>query len=262
MKSKGKSETASQFATIREISERPHRLFAVGDIHGHYTELSTILNHLISDHGACADDLFVFVGDYIDRGPGSRQVIDLMLELRAKWPKTVFLKGNHEDMLLSYLGFGGQSGQFYLPNGGTTFFQSYGVEPGGPISEMRVKLPAAHLDFLRGLELGVSLAEFLFVHAGIDPQKSLSEQSVEDLMWIRKEFIEPPHNAGKTVVFGHTAFNNVYLQLPYKIGIDTGVAYGNKLSIVELVHGNLFQIEVGGTQVQEGNLRDLLPKTP
>ncbi len=244
---------------IRVISERPRRLYAVGDIHGNMQELSLLLDYLTSKHSVGAEDLLVFIGDYIDRGPASRQVIDRMLEIQRSWPKTVFLKGNHEEMLLSFLGLGGGNGEFYLPNGGASFFASYGVEPSGPLSELIAKLPVAHLEFIRNLEHGVSLAEFIFVHAGVNPAKSLEEQEPSDLLWIRKEFILTPHDFGKTVVFGHTAFNDVYLDMPYKIGIDTGVAYGNKLSIVELVNGDLYQVGVGETAVHERSLRDLLP---
>ncbi len=244
---------------MRVINERPRRVFAVGDIHGHFQELSALLGNVISECKIDERDQIVFIGDYIDRGPSSRQVIDHMLEIRARWPKTVFLKGNHEEMLLSFLGFGGQNGEFYLQNGGISFFASYGVEPVGPLSELIGKIPVAHLEFIKSLELSVTLAEFLFVHAGVNPAKPLNQQTSEDLLWIRKEFIYSPHDFGKTVVFGHTAFNQVYVDLPYKIGIDTGVAYGNKMTIAELVNGDLYQIAVGETAVQRGSLRDLLP---
>jgi serine/threonine protein phosphatase 1 len=233
-------------------------LFVVGDIHGNYSELSLLLDHVSAKHNPDVEDQFIFIGDYIDRGPASRQVIDRMLEIQRVWPKTVFLKGNHEEMLMSFLGMGGANGQFYLPNGGLAFFASYGVEPVGPLSDLISKLPVAHLEFMQNLELGVSLAEFIFVHAGLNPAKSLSEQDSADMLWIRKEFILAPHDFGKTVVFGHTAFNDVHLDLPYKIGIDTGVAYGNKLSLVELVNGDLYQVAVGETAVQHRSLRELL----
>lgn len=258
MKSNEPDASGHSRSRIRVIAERPRRLFAVGDIHGHHAELCALLDHLIRAHGANAEDLFVFIGDYIDRGPASRQVLDRMLEIQRDWPRTVFLKGNHEDMLLSYLGLGGENGEFYLRNGGTSFFASYGVEPSGSLSETTSKLPVVHLEFLKNLELGVSLAEFVFVHAGINPHKTLEEQTAADLMWIRQEFIQSPHETGKTVVFGHTAFNDIYLNLPYKIGIDTGVAFGNRLSVVELVHGDLYQVEVGSRDVRERSLRDLL----
>lgn len=259
MKVSEPDDTRKRTPLIRVISERPRRLYVVGDIHGNIQELSLLLEHLTSKHNLGAEDLLVFIGDYIDRGPASRQVVDRMLEIQRSWPRTVFLKGNHEEMLLSFLGLGGGNGQFYLPNGGASFFASYGVEPSGPLTDLIAKLPVAHLEFIRNLELGVSLAEFIFVHAGVNPAKSLEQQESNDLLWIRKEFIVAPHDFGKTVVFGHTAFNDVYLDMPYKIGIDTGVAYGNKLSIVELVNGDLYQVGVGDATVQERSLRDLLP---
>jgi serine/threonine protein phosphatase 1 len=258
MKTRESADTSESGTSIRVIADRPRRLFVVGDIHGNYTELSILLDHLAAKHNVTSEDLFVFIGDYIDRGPASRQVIDRMLEIQRVWPKTVFLKGNHEEMLLSFLGLGGGNGQFYLPNGGAAFFASYGVEPVGPLSDLIAKLPVAHLEFIRRLELGVSLAEFIFVHAGLNPSRALEKQSSGDLLWIRKEFINAPHEFGKTVVFGHTAFNDIYLDLPYKIGIDTGVAYGNRLSIVELVHGDLYQVGVGEIEVRERSLRELL----
>jgi serine/threonine protein phosphatase 1 len=245
-------------ALFRTIVDRPRRVFAVGDIHGHYTELATLLDYLTSHHGASAEDLFIFVGDYIDRGPDSKSVLERLLEVRKAWPRSVFLKGNHEAMLLAYLGIEGEHGEFYLQNGGTAFFDSYGIDPFSPLPELIEQLPAEHLEFIKGLELGVILAEFVFVHAGINPKRTLAEQSASDLLWIRRGFVDVPHNLGKTVVFGHTAFNQIHLQLPYRIGIDTGVAYGNTLSAVELVQGLLFQVHVGNPVVYEGSLRELL----
>jgi serine/threonine protein phosphatase 1 len=234
----------------------------VGDIHGHAAELDTLLNHITKTRNVSEDDLIIFVGDYIDRGPQSKQVIDRLLELRRTWPQTIFLRGNHEDMLLSFLGLGGEGGEFYLKNGGAEFFASYDLEPVGSLVELRARLPAEHIHFFTSLEYGVILAEFLFVHAGVAPKRKLSQQTPSDLLWIRKEFIQSPHRIGKTVVFGHTAFNQIHIELPYRIGIDTGVAYGNQLSAVELVHGELFQVEVGENVVKEGSLRDLLASRP
>ena len=110
----------------------------------------------------------------------------------------------------------------------------------------------------KGLELGVMLAEFVFVHAGINPRVPLEQQSSHDVMWIRGDFTHAPHSVGKTVVFGHTPFEDVLLHLPYKIGIDTGLVFGNRLSVVELVHGQLYQIEQGETKVKSFSLRDRL----
>jgi len=255
---KSKKRTAADTATIRPLTERPRRLFAFGDIHGCYDELERLLQHLLFNLNIDTNDQLIFIGDYIDRGPSSRQVIERLLRLKDEFPKTVFLKGNHEDMLLDYLGLGGNSAEVYLVNGGAEFFKSYDIAPGGPISEMRAKLPAEHMEFFTNLELGVTLGEFVFVHAGIDPALSLEEQSARTLMWVRSQFIQSEHKLGKTVVFGHTPFEDVMVQLPYKIGIDTGLVYGNRLTAIELVEGNAYQIDRGGEDVYVSSLKSRL----
>lgn len=240
------------------VAERPTRLFAFGDIHGCKSELTVLLESLRFHHHVTKADQFVFIGDYIDRGPDSKGVIDTLLAWKAEFPRTIFLKGNHEDMLLSFLGMGGSSGEVYLVNGGAEFFKSYGIEPTGPLSEVAKSLPKEHLQFFASLEIGVSIGEFLFVHAGVNPARELHAQKPHDLMWIRGEFIPVEHNVGKTVVFGHTPFADVMLHMPYKIGIDTGLVYGNLLSAVELVEGTVFQVDRGGDQVTVSSLTDRL----
>ena len=253
MKSKSE-ENGTTPVILRPLPGTPPRIFAVGDIHGHADELSRLLDFLVDSKGCCADDQVVFIGDYIDRGSNSKGVIERLLEVQREWPNTVFLKGNHEEMLLSFLGFGGENGEYYLKNGGGTFFKSYGLEPFGSLEAMREKLPDSHLSFLKSAELGVTLGDCIFVHAGLSPSRPLDNQLESDLLWIREEFLAQPHPFGKTVVFGHTAFNKVFLDLPYRIGIDTGVAFGNVLTAVELMHGQQFQVDVGGTVVREGSL--------
>ena len=255
---KNKRVKGSDVAEIRVVTDRSPRVFAFGDIHGCKHELEVLLESLRSEHHVMKADQFVFIGDYIDRGPDSKGVIDLLLAWKKAHPKTIFLKGNHEDMLLGFLGMGGSSGEVYLVNGGTEFFKSYGIEQTGPVSEMAKSLPAEHLRFLTSLELAVSIGEFLFVHAGINPSRELADQMPHDLMWIRGDFIPAEHNLGKTVVFGHTPFADVMLHLPYKIGIDTGLVYGNLLSAVELVEGTVFQVDQGGGQVTVSSMRDRL----
>ena len=257
MKIKGVRKFDTGKPAVRVIKKRPRRLYAVGDIHGCVDEITTLIEYLTQKKDLNSEDLLVFMGDYIDRGRSSKGVVDLCLSLRAKWPDTVFLKGNHEDMLLDFLGFGGRSGDVYLANGGLACLSSYGVEPFGALSDIVEKIPKTHLEFFQGLELAVMVAEFLFVHAGVHPDKSLEQQETEDLLWIRREFVEAQHQLGKTVVFGHTAFNQVFLDLPYKIGVDTGAIFGNQLSIVELVHGDFYQVELGERTVKEGHVNQL-----
>ena len=248
-------------AVIRQITTRPKRLYAIGDLHGCAEELQALLTCLKSEHQLAQDDQVIFIGDYIDRGPDSKGVIDTLLRFREEYPHSVFLKGNHEDMLLSYLGLGGRGGEIYLSNGGMDCFRSYKITPYTDPQNTVSKLPEAHVEFFKSLELGVTLAEFIFVHAGLNPSKALDQQSEEDLLWIRSDFTENIHSFGKTVVFGHTPFEDIFLHLPYKIGIDTGVIYGNQLSCVELVEGTLFQVICGDKKVKSSSLRERLGST-
>lgn len=241
---------------IRTITDRPRRLFAIGDVHGCFDELFILINHLISEQGLAEDDLLLFIGDLIDRGPASREVIEYVHSLKEKWPRTVMLRGNHEDMLLGFLGMDGFGGDVYLPNGGVETLKSYGLNPYLQGAELAALLPPHHIELLQRLEYGVTLAEFLFVHAGVNPHTRLAQQDPHDFMWVRTEFTHAEHSFGKTVVFGHTPFEDIFLHLPFKLGIDTGLVYGNKLTAVELVDGDLYQIDFGEQEVVVSSLRE------
>ncbi len=255
MKTSADSKTLAQ---VRVIAERPPRVFVVGDLHGCFDELQVMLAHLRNELSLSPDDLLIFLGDYIDRGPKSKEVIEQMLAIKRERPNTVFLKGNHEDMLLDYLGHGGECGDVYLENGGAEFLKSYGLHPFATREDILAAISPEHVEFLQSLEHGVMLAEFLFVHAGINPSMPLDQQSVHDVLWIRGNFTHSPHSAGKTVVFGHTPFEDVFLDLPYKIGVDTGLVFGNRLSVLELVHGQLHQVEHGEAKAKTFSLRERL----
>jgi len=219
------------------------RLFAIGDIHGCVDELAAMLSAIAPVRG----DTVVFVGDYVDRGPAARDVIELLFEYRRGDGEYVFLKGNHEDMMLSFLGLPGHYGESFLFNGGASTLESYGVAEGAPALE---QIPAQHVDFLKSLATSYLHPPYLFVHAGIAPLRQLEEQTVEDMLWIRQEFIFNPHHLGATVVFGHTPMRAVMVDLPYKLGIDTGLVYGGKLSCIEFNEGVLYQVGRGYRQVK------------
>jgi serine/threonine protein phosphatase 1 len=219
------------------------RLFAIGDIHGCVDELAAMLRAIAPMRG----DTVVFVGEYVDRGPAARDVIELLLESRRSEAEYVFLKGNHEDMMLAYLGLPGHYGESFLFNGGSPTLESYRVPEGAPALDL---LPPQHLDFLKNLATSYLHPPYLFVHAGIAPLRQLEEQSTEDMLWIRQEFIFNPHRLDATVVFGHTPMRAVMVDLPYKLGIDTGLVYGGKLSCIEFNEGVLYQISRGSRQVK------------
>jgi serine/threonine protein phosphatase 1 len=227
------------------------RTFAIGDIHGCAHELETLLGALPLAPG----DTVVCVGDYVDRGPDARAVVDLLIALRDRGDvATVFVRGNHEDMALAYLGRGGRYGEAWAMNGGGATLRSYGVEPDAPGDAAAAAFPPAHLAFLDGLVASHRVPGHLVVHAGIRPERTLADQDEEDLLWIREEFICHPHGLSETVVFGHTPHRHVLVDLPYKIGIDTGCVYGGALTALELDEHRVFQVRAGERRVRTGPL--------
>jgi serine/threonine protein phosphatase 1 len=230
------------------------KCYVVGDIHGCLEELETLLESLPLQ----LQDRIVFLGDYIDRGPDSKAVISFLLEReRKKEQELIFLKGNHEDMFLSYLGLPGNYGNMFLFNGGGATLASYGISPGAMSpEETRSSIPASHLQFLQTLRKYYLMEPFLCIHAGIHPQKTLSEQDDVETLWIRDEFISNRHILPYTVLFGHTPQREVLFHLPYKICLDTGLVYGNQLSCLEVSEKVLFQIGRGKKNVNQRKVRD------
>jgi serine/threonine protein phosphatase 1 len=235
----------------RELPSIPKRLYTIGDIHGCQRETALLLDFLTSKEKLSQEDQIIFIGDYIDRGPDSKGVIELLLQFRKSFPKTIFLKGNHEDMLLAYLGFEGSMGEVYLLNGGGEMLTSYGVPEESKAADLFMAMPETHRDFFKDLDRYVVVDKYAFAHAGLDPLRSLHSQVDEDLFWIRDEFINNIHHFDKTILFGHTPFEDVVFHLPYKIGIDTGLVFGNKLTCVELVEQKLLQISRGAAEVKD-----------
>lgn len=230
------------------------KCYVIGDIHGCLDELACLLETLPLE----PSDRLVFLGDYVDRGPDSKGVVSYLIEWLSKGAQeAVFLKGNHEDMFLSYLGLPGKYGQMFLFNGGAATLASYGVTPrGGSPEEALSLIPRSHLEFFRELKTYYVMEPFLCVHAGIQPLKPLSEQAEQDLLWIRDEFILNPHNLPYTVLFGHTPRREVLFDLPYKIGLDTGLVFGNELTCLEVHEKVLFQIGRGKRKVTRKRVRD------
>jgi len=237
-------------STFRELD--PHkRLYAIGDIHGCAKELGLLLSHLVNKEKLTSEDAVVFIGDYIDRGPDSRGVIQELLSFKNKFPNTSFLRGNHEDMFLSFLGFEGRQGKVYLFNGGQICLKSYGIPDTRAPEDVLGDIPPQHLSFLLELEKGVKAGKYLFVHAGLNPLVDLDSQDDRDLYWIRDEFIMNIHKFDSTVIFGHTPYQDIVFHLPYKIGIDTGVVFGNTLSCIELTESKIIQIKRDDTKIIE-----------
>ena len=224
-------------------------LYAVGDIHGEWELLDELLGRIPERPG----DRFVFVGDYVDRGPDARRVVDRLLAF-SRERECVFLLGNHESMFLDFLGWKGANyfgGDAFLVNGGDRTLASYGWFGERSERGKGFDLPPAHADFYRGLRLYHQEGDYLFVHAGIgrqwlgesDPDYVLRRVHVEDLLWNRSTH-DLPHNLGITVVYGHTPSRDFAVRWnePFSIGIDTGAVYGGRLTALRLPDETLFQV--------------------
>ncbi|RLB90867.1 MAG: serine/threonine protein phosphatase [Deltaproteobacteria bacterium] len=209
------------------------RIFAIGDIHGCLDKLTSLMRILDID---TEKDTLVFMGDYIDRGPHSKEVVEYLIDLAGRQDRVIFLKGNHELMLQNYVN--GTDMLTFLANGGEATLQSYLRDAPYPGNRA---IPEKHLDFFDSLRLYYDTDDFLFVHAGLRPNVPLEEQDEMDMLWIRDEFIYSDFSFGKRVIFGHTPFPEP-LVMKNKIGIDTGAVYGNKLTCVRLPDVRFYRV--------------------
>ena len=209
------------------------KIFAIGDIHGCYDQLKALVEKIPIDFSR---DTLLFIGDYIDRGPHSAEVVDYLIQLKKRVKEVIFLKGNHEDMLDKFLN--GDDRFTYLLNGGQQTLDSYLKKTVQPES---FPIPPDHVEFFKSLRLYYETEEFIFVHAGLRPRTPLETQSTEDLLWIRDNFISTKYDFGKRVIFGHTPLKKPLVE-PNKIGIDTGAVYGNALTCVQLPELLFFKV--------------------
>ena len=198
-------------------------IFAVGDVHGSLCKLDSLIERCeqYADGRAMT---FVFLGDYIDRGPQSAGVVGRVLDLQSQMPERVIaLKGNHEAILLGVVD-GDIPTDYWLAQGGAETLQSYGVASAG-------ELPSAHVDWLRSLWLSHDDGRRFFVHAGIDPERSLDAQQETDLIWIREPFLSDRRDHGRLIVHGHTPLMTRKPDLrTNRLNIDTGAVFGGPLT--------------------------------
>lgn len=209
---------------------RTGKIFAIGDIHGCYDKLRELMERIPYDP---QQDTLVFLGDYIDRGPQSREVLNYLCQLRREAEKVVMLMGNHEYLMLEYHRSGDPALLPFLRQLGIDkTLNSYGVNHPQSLQDM-LFLPAEHRDLLDSLLPYWETEDYIFVHAGLDPNLSLAQHDLSTLCETRAAFITDEHDYGKLVIFGHTAFDMPFVT-PTRIGIDTGAVYGNLLTAVEL----------------------------
>jgi serine/threonine protein phosphatase 1 len=208
------------------------RIYCIGDIHGRHDLLIQLLSLIRQDSaGFSGRVIMIYLGDFIDRGPQSREVIEELMRNAQPNIEYVYLRGNHEQTMLDFL-HNDTVGLAWLTYGGQATLASYNAVGDKEMPSQREdfiaiqrqllkKLPHAHYQFLKNTSFSYSIGSYFFVHAGIDPDCPLSRQKPDDLLWIRGEFTGSTKSFEKIIVHGHTITDEPEL-LPNRIGIDTG----------------------------------------
>jgi serine/threonine protein phosphatase 1 len=220
-------------------------VYAVGDIHGRLDLMTALLEKIWADADALpanTSKTLIFLGDYVDRGPQSKQVIDYLIALNKPGWDIIKLAGNHEYSVLEFL----RNPEVYASwrvYGGMETLLSYDVRPVMTTDQKEIariqqefaaKLPLEHLRFLSDLPYSYSVGDYFFAHAGARPGLALDKQSAEDLLWIRDEFLQSDQWFEKVVVHGHTPTERPAIRTN-RIGIDTGAYATNRLTSIKLI---------------------------
>ena len=226
--------------------------FAIGDIHGCLSQLTSLHKNILNyDKFNPKNDLLIYLGDYIDRGKYSKEVIDQILKLKNNNIKTINLMGNHDEFMIDFILNKKNNIKNWVNFGADQTFRSYGVEVVEYIKDgfkdevvdklrntLLNKIDNSHLDFFKNLEISYSSEKYLFVHAGIDPSKRLNNQTKKDFLWSRSEkFFSKDFKSEKIIVHGHTPEENI-INYPFRINVDSGCYFSGKLSSVCLTDNN------------------------
>lgn len=216
--------------------------YAIGDIHGQSTMLKVVLDYLREN--LKEDDDIVFLGDYIDRGESTKSVLEQLIEFQKEYPKTIFLRGNHEVFFLDALdkeikvptkgvAEADEWTLCWLQNGGYKAISEYGY-----LADWPNIIPQEHIDFIKNTSPEYITEYYHFVHAGVLPPGEVYKDHGEPKYWIREPFLSSTHNFGKLVVFGHTTFATPLVH-HNKVGLDTGAVFGGVLSIGYFNHHSM-----------------------
>lgn len=235
------------------------RLYAIGDVHGYIDLLDDMLGRIRDDlvRRPHPNPRVICLGDYVDRGPDSRGVIDKLIALRGSDLPATFLLGNHDSYIEAYL----EDPEWYDRTyhwlhpamGGAATLASYGVpgateaDPDATRDAFRIAFPPEHMAFLRSCKLWEHVGGYVFVHAGIRPGVALRHQTRDDCIWIREPFLSSRVDHGYKVVHGHTIVPTVQHH-SNRIAIDTGVAKGGPISCLLLEGADVSVLGPAGPQ--------------
>ncbi|OYU01224.1 MAG: serine/threonine protein phosphatase [Sphingomonadaceae bacterium PASS1] len=223
------------------------RIYAIGDIHGRDDLLNALLTQIEADDLArgAADTQIIFLGDLVDRGPGSAAVVETALALKTSGRNVRFLMGNHEEVFVSACRKSDPKvTRFFLRIGGEATVLSYPITRAEYMTldmeqlteRLDTLVPREHVEFIESFEDQIIIGDYVFVHAGIRPGVPLSDQKASDMRWIREEFIDQRGDLEKVVVYGHTIYEEVE-ERGSRIGIDTGAYDSGKLTALVLEGG-------------------------
>lgn len=233
-------------ATPREETPSPAveenlRVYAIGDIHGRDDLLAELLGKIGQDESGRPPlpRLLILLGDIIDRGPASAQVIERMLRAAGTGDNIRFIKGNHEEVFVAAARGSAQATRLFRRIGGMETLASYGLaadecaamDDAQLTGWMLAHIPRHHVDFLDGFEDLVTVGDYLFVHAGVRPHVALEAQDPADLRWIRGNFLTHGGYHGRMVIHGHSISEDVDIQ-SNRIGIDTGAFRTGRLTAI------------------------------
>jgi serine/threonine protein phosphatase 1 len=225
---------------------RGQRAYVVGDIHGRLDLLERLLDEIHRDiaRRPARKVILVFLGDLVDRGPSSAEVVERLRTYRHPGVRPVFLLGNHEEVLLRVIAGESQLIPGWLRFGGGQCLKSYGVDPqtlsglgdSAKIAAIAEAIPEAHVDFLRTFADSCRFGDYVFVHAGVRPGVPLDQQLQSDLRWIREPFLADESDHGFVVVHGHTIRPEIE-ERTNRIGIDTGAYATGVLTALVIEEG-------------------------
>ncbi len=242
------------------------RIYAIGDIHGRYDLLRDLLGQIEAHSAALAKPertFLVILGDMIDRGMHSAEVLNYLFNVRRHSAGLIVLMGNHEELMLRSLQKEPGVMRAWLRIGGDATLRSFGIDPKEAEKDpyevarkLERKIPEEDLEWLRSLPVMARSGDYLFCHAGIRPGVSLSKQSRTDLLWIRDEFLDDPTPSGAIVVHGHSISADVQIK-SNRIGIDTGAYRTGVLTALYLEGTRRGILSTEGILSKEGGVLDL-----